>query len=151
MPIFFLYREQVTVLSVINFKYVVLSEVTVTDLGCFVKSSGFIYSCLRKLVLCANLSNWKPVFSSDNGDFILISSFSRASVMMSFAIARWAFDNIMHLAGFISLRNSIFILSMYLDEWLLIISSTICLFLKNMQDLLLEIPEAKIMLCGSVI
>lgn len=53
---FCLQVEHVVVSSFIYIRKVVFSCVTVIELGRSVKFSGFIYSCLRKLVMCENCS-----------------------------------------------------------------------------------------------
>jgi hypothetical protein len=97
------------------------------------------------------MSRWKPAFSAVIGDVTFISIFSWASLMISLAIEGHTFDNIMRLDGLINLRIGIFRLAMYIVGWLVIKSSAVCLFFKNIQKRLFEIRDAEMMLGGSVL
>lgn len=147
----FLHKKQVMMSSLMNIRYEVLSRAITIEPGSFGKSSGLMYSCLRKLVICANLSSGKPALSVVIEDVILTPNDSIASMIDLFGIAGYTCDKIMRLAGLISLRIGTSMLSMNMAECLLMMSLVICWFLRKTQNLLLGMREAEIMLVASVI
>lgn len=84
----------------------VLSYLINNDPGTFAVSSGCIYTCLLKLLMCAS-SSWKPVFKNVIDDSVLMFSNSRCSLITLCGIIRWALDIINLLVGFTRCRNGI--------------------------------------------